>query len=364
MSTASNDLTLDALRVRPVEVPLAHPLLTASGAIRMAPLVLVELQTEQGVTGASYVFAYQPAALLPLAVLLDNLGDALRGQSVMPIALDAALSARFRLLGPQGLTGMAMAAIDMAAWDALARSLGQPLVRLLGGVPTPVPAYNSVGMDGADGAARAAVESAARGFRALKIKVGYPDVATDIAAIRAVRREVGDRLALMVDYNQSLDVPEAIRRIRMLDDEALAWVEEPTRADDYDGHARIARAVRTPLCLGENWWGVADMAKSLAVHASAFGMPDVMKIGGVTGWMRAAALAHAAGMPLSSHVFPEISAHLLPVTPTRHWLEYLDLAAPVLREPLQIVDGCFTAGNRPGSGVEFDDAAAARYCVR
>lgn len=363
-AATSHALTLRALDVHAVDVPLARPLLTASGAIRTAPLVLCDLLTEQGVTGSAYVFAYQPAALRPLALLLENLGAALRGQPVAPIALDAALQQRFRLLGPQGLTGMAMAALDMAAWDAQARAAGLPLVRLLGGTPRPLPAYNSLGMDGVEAAGKLAVETAELGFAAMKIKIGYPDVRTDVEAVRAVRREVGDRVALMIDFNQSLDIAEAIRRSRVLDDEGLTWIEEPTRADDYAGHAQIGRAIRTPLCIGENWWGPNDMAKSLAAGASTFGMPDVMKIGGVTGWLRAAALGQAYGMPLSSHVFPEVSAHLLPVTPTAHWLEFLDFARPLLREPVRLTDGKVCASDAPGSGLDFDPAAVERYRAR
>jgi len=363
-AASATPLSLRALTVRAVEVPLARPVITASGAIRTAPLVLCDLLTEQGITGRAYVFAYQPVALKPLAILLDNLGAALRGQSVAPLPLEAALTQRFRLLGPQGLTGMAMAALDMAAWDAQARASDLPLVRLLGGAPRALPAYNSLGMHDPAEVGALALESAELGFTAMKIKVGFPDVRTDVEAVRAVRRAVGDRLALMVDFNQSLDVPEAIRRARILDDEGLAWIEEPTRADDYEGHARIARAVRTPLSMGENWWGFSDMAKSLAAGASTFGMPDVMKIGGVTGWLRAAALGQAHGMPLSSHVFPEISAHLLAVTPTAHWLEWLDFARPLLRDPPRVIGGAVTAGEQAGSGIDFDDAAIERYRVR
>jgi mandelate racemase len=158
-------------------------------------------------------------------------------------------------------------------------------------------------------------------------------------------------------------VAEAIRRIRALDDEGLAWIEEPTRADDYEGHARIRAAVRTPIQMGENWWGVSDMAKSLAANASTFAMPDVMKIGGVTGWMRAAALAQAAGTRVSSHIFVEVSAHLLGVTPTCHYVEYLDLARPVMATPVSIVNGCITVSDAPGSGVSFDERAVGRYTV-
>jgi mandelate racemase len=356
-------LTLRQLHVRSVRVPLKRPLITSSGSILDAPLALIDLQTEEGVTGRAYIFSYTPAALGPLCTLLANVGTALKGRPVAPVALEAELQARFRLLGPQGLTGMAMSGIDMAAWDALARAANLPLYRLLGGAARPLPAYNSLGLDGTAAAAAQAAETAAEGFTALKIKVGYPDFKDDLAAIRAVRREVGDALALMVDYNQSLSVPEAIRRIRMLDDEGLTWIEEPTRADDYAGHATIAKAVRTPLQIGENWWGVNDMAKSIAAGASSFAMPDVMKIGGVTGWLRASALAHVSGLPVSSHIFVEISAHLLTVTPTCHYLEWLDKARPVMATPAMLVDGKVVLGDAPGSGVTFDDDAVARYAA-
>ena len=174
-------LSLRALAVRAVEVPLARPVVTASGAIRTAPLVLCDLVTDQGVTGSSYVFAYHPVALKPLAVLLDNLGASLRGQPVAPVPLEAALAQRFRLLGPQGLTGMAMAALDMAAWDAQARAADLPLVRLLGGAPRALPAYNSLGMHGVDAVGALAVESAEQGFTAMKIKLGFPDACTGFA---------------------------------------------------------------------------------------------------------------------------------------------------------------------------------------
>lgn len=116
----------------------------------------------------------------------------------------------------------------------------------------------------------------------------------------------------------------------------MCWVEEPTLADDFAGHAQIRDKSRIPIQAGENWWGPHDMVKGMAAGASDLGVPDAMKIGGVTGWMRAAEFADSAGLPLSSHLFPEISAHLLAVSPTCHWLEYVDWANPILREPLRI----------------------------
>jgi mandelate racemase len=169
-------------------------------------------------------------------------------------------------------------------------------------------------------------------------------------------------VVLMSDYNQALSVPDAVQRAQVLEDEELAWIEEPTLAVDLTGHAQISRAARTPVQIGENFWGSADMAKSVAAGASDYVMPDVVKIGGVSGWLRAAALAEAAGLPMSCHLFPEFSAHLLAVTPTCHWLEYVDWASPILSEPVQVVDGCIRPSG-PGSGLAWDEGAVERYLV-
>lgn len=356
-------LTIQGLRARAVNVPLAQPLQTSSGVISTAPLVLVDLQTHEGIIGHSYIFCYTALALKPVEALVNNLAGIVREAPVAPQALDARLQQRFRLLGPQGLVGMAMAGIDMAAWDALASAANMPLARLLGGELRPVKAYNSLGMNGVARAVEEAEASLGAGFQAIKVKIGYPELATDLEVIHEIRRATGDHLQLMVDYNQSLSVPEAIRRTQRLDEEGLAWIEEPTLADDFAGHARIAREIRTPVQLGENWWGPHDMAKSLAAGASDLAMPDVMKIGGVTGWLRAAALAEAAGVPVSNHIFPEISAHLMLATPTCHWLEYMDLANPILATPLKIEQGHALLPDQPGCGINWDEEAVTRYQV-
>jgi len=356
-------LTIRELRMRAVKVPMVHPHRTASGAITESPLVLTDVLTEEGVVGHSYVFCYAALALKPVALLVKGLESLIAGQPVAPLAIERLLAARFRLLGPQGLTGIAMAAVDMALWDALARAQELPLARLLGAAPKPIPAYGATGYDGAEGSARVAAEWAERGFKGVKAKIGYPDVREDVEVVRAMRRAVGDGVSLMVDYNQSLAVTDAIERGRRLDDEGLAWIEEPTLADDYAGHARIAREVRTPIQCGENWWGTHDMRKAIEAGASDYMMPDVMKIGGVTGWLRAAALGEAHGIRLSNHLFIEISTHLLCATPTAHWLEYAEWFNPIIEQPLSIVNGCAVLDERPGSGVEWNEAAVARYLM-
>lgn len=359
--TTATSLVIRDIVARAVNVPLPKPLPTSSGAITTVPLVLVDLVTEEGIKGCAYVFCYTSVALQPVAHLVRSLGQMLRHDVVAPAAIERKLQRSFRLLGPQGLTGIAMSGVDMAAWDALAKSADMPLARLLGGEPHPIPAYASYFMNGVAGAEKDAEEALAGGFRALKIKIGYPDLATDIQAIREVRRVSGDDVVLMVDYNQCLTVPEAVARVRALDDEGVYWIEEPTIADDFAGHAKIAREASTAIQIGENWWGPHDMAKSIAAGASDLAMPDVMKIGGVTGWMRAASLAETSGLPVSSHIFQEISAQLLAVTPTCDWLEYMDLAGPILQQPLVLQDGCAKASDEPGIGVSWDEGAIKRY---
>jgi mandelate racemase len=361
--TSSTRLSVSGLRARAVDVPVEPPLETASAEIRSAPLVLVDLMTEEGVTGHSYAFCVTPLALVPLARLVSNLGPLIEGDAVAPLEIEQKLHDGFRLLGPQGLAGMAMAAIDVAAWDALAKAHELPLVELLGGASRPIPAYASLRAMGLESVVEEAREAVGSGFGAVKVRIGHPDVRADLDVVRAVRSAIGEGVDLMVDYNQVLSVPEAISRARDLDAEGLYWIEEPTRADDFAGHARIAREAKTRIQIGENWWGPHDMAKSLAAGASDLAMPDVVKIGGVSGWLRAVALAEAEGMPASSHLYPEVSAHLLAVTPTRDRLEHLDLAGPVLKEPVRIEDGNATIPASPGTGVEWDEESVRRYLV-
>jgi len=361
--THSSMPSIDRFRVRAIRLPMREPHQTASGAVAESPLVLTDITMDDGTVGHSVVFTYTPAALGPTAELIRNLEPLVKGDALAPAAVEQKLSRRFRLLGPQGLVGMALAAVDMALWDALARLHRVSLTGLLGGIARPVPAYGAVGYDGEAKSARVAEDWAKRGFKGVKAKIGYPSVAEDVAVIRAMRSAVGPDVAIMVDYNQCLTPAEAVQRMRALDDEGLAWVEEPTIANDFAGHAWVAREARTPIQCGENWWGALDLQHAVDARASDYLMPDVMKIGGVTGWQRAAAIAATRGLRVSNHLWPEISARLLAVTPTAHWLEYADWWNDILREPLAIRDGMTDVGDAPGSGVDWNEAAIAPLVV-
>ncbi|HEV8388783.1 MAG TPA: enolase C-terminal domain-like protein [Dongiaceae bacterium] len=358
----TESLTIRSLTARAVVAPLARPLRTASGEIPAAPLLLIDIATNEGITGRAYLFGYTRVTLRALKALTEDLAPLLIGKPCAPYDRAAEFERTFRLLGRQGLLGMALSGIDMALWDALGRALNQPVVALLGGMPRPIQAYDSFGLIDLKEDARRLERSLAQGFRAIKIKLGGGDLVADVAIVRDVRGIIGDQTRLMVDYNQSLSTPEAIRRLRALAPYDLTWVEEPVPAEDLAGHAAVRASKLAPVQTGENWWFAADMAKAIAAGASDHAMPDIMKIGGVTGWLRAAALAETASLPVSSHIFIEASAHVMPVTPTALYLEYLDSAGAVLKDPLPVVDGKVTAQG-PGLGLEWDEQKVAKYAA-
>jgi mandelate racemase len=354
-----------SIKVRAVSVPIKRPLQTSIAKVGVAGLLLIDLETD-GPTGRAYLFGVGNHNLPAIAKLLEAMAEMVRGDELAPFDLERKLRARYALLGVHNIVLFAMAGIDMAAWDALAQSLGQPLVRVLGGAPRPIPAYNSngLGLLPMPALAKEAEELVSEGFRAVKLRMGRAEARADLEALRTVKKAIGPDIVLMVDFNQALSVADALQRGRMIDDEGgVAWIEEPIRADDFAGAARLVRELATPIQLGENFMGPEQMAQALAAGACDYVMPDVQRIGGVTGWMRAAALAQAAGLEMSSHLFPEVSAHLLAVTPTCHWLEYMDWANPILEQPLELKDGHAVIPVAPGVGLRWNEAAVKRFAL-
>lgn len=352
------------IKVTAVKVPIKPPHRVSGGVVSESPLLLIDVHCADGIVGHAILFTYTPLALKPVGNFVSNLKSVLIGESCSPAVTYDIFHKRFRLLGTQGLVGMALAGIDMALWDAQARRENLPLCTVLGGAGTAVRAYGGTGFDGELDCARQAENWAKQGFTGVKAKIGYESASEDKRVIRAMRQAVGPDVALMIDYNQSLDVDAAIVRLRELDDEGLTWIEEPVASHDFAGSARVTNAVNTPIQSGENWWGPQDMQHALDANASDFVMPDVMKIGGVTGWMKAVALAESSNKPVSSHLWVELSAQLLHIGKTTHWLEYVDWWAPVIRDPLQVIGGFAVIDkNRPGSGLEWNMAAVNTYKV-
>jgi len=360
-------LTVRAIRATPVEVPPNYVLGTSVGAFRQVPLLLIDLETKEGITGRTYLFCYLRAAMPAIVSLLGEVEHIVKDAPINPVGLWAKLAQRFTLIGVQGIVRMAMAGFDVACWDALAIAAGVPLATFLNATPRPIPAYNSCGLGLTDDLGALADEAEkllAGGFRAIKLRLGYPTVQADIAAIHAVRRRIGENIELMVDYNQALSFEEALTRGHALDAENIYWLEEPIRYNDYAGTSKLARELKVPVQIGENFSLPSEMETAVGQAASDYVMPDLERIGGVTGWRQAANIAASRHLKMSSHLFPEVSAHLLAATPTCHYLEYVDWAGVLLEEPLIIAHGYAVVPARPGNGMIWDKTSVEHYRIR
>jgi mandelate racemase len=359
-----SSLTLERIEVRPVLLPLGRPVVSRVGVYEQWPLILIDLFTEQGVVGRSYLAPYLKQAVRYIVPALQDLAEARKGRALAPLDEFAAGRKALGLVGLEGVTLIAVSGLDMAAWDALAKAAGLPLAVYLGGSLAPVPAYHSGGLwlTPLKTLAKEAAELVAEGgFTGLKLRLGRERLADDLQAIRLVRDVLGPEGQIMTDFNQGLSLGEALHRCHGLDDQGLYWFEEPIAYDDLSGYARLARELRTPVMLGENFYGPRSLYAAIQAGACDYVMPDLMRIGGVTGWLRAAALAGAAGIEMSSHLYPEVSAHLLRVAESGHWLEWQDWAHPILAEPFRLEDGHLVIPEVPGNGLAWNEDTVRRY---
>jgi len=314
-------LTLRSVDVRPVLVPLTRPVVSKVGRFEQWPMILIDLYTEEGIVGRSYLEPYLKQSVRYIVPAIQDLAAARKGQPIRPLDDFQAGRRSLNLVGYEGVTMIAVAGLDMAAWDALAKAAGMPLAVFLGGSLAPVRAYNSNGLwltDVATLGAEAAALVAEGGFTGLKLRLGRDRLADDLAAITAVRGAVGDGVKLMVDFNQGLTLGDALHRCHALDDQGLYWFEEPTTYDNLAGYAQLARELTTPVQLGENFYGPRELFRALEMRAGDYVMPDLMRIGGVSGWLRAVAIAGAAGVEVSTHLYPEVAANQTPATETAY----------------------------------------------
>lgn len=355
--SVEHGLVIRSVRTRSLRVPLNFTLGTSAAIVRAVPLLLVDLVSEDGVEGRSYIFCYTTAGARAVAAHIAEAVALFERMPLSPQRMWEVAGRRLALLGVTGPVRMALSALDIALWDAIAVRAGMPLATLLGGAPRVLRAYDSrgLGLMPMDELSTEAESLLSGGLRALKLRLGYPTLEQDLAAVRLVRGMMPDGFELMVDYNQALDPREAMRRGLGLQDEGVAWLEEPIRHDAYRDYAALSRKLDLPLQIGENFNGPEAMMDAILAEAAGLAMPDVSRIGGVTGWMQAAGIATARGIPLSSHLMPEISAHLLAASPTAHWLEYVDWADCLLRQPLKVENGGVAVPARPGLGLEWDE---------
>ncbi len=361
-------LTLHSIKLRVLSVPLRRPIVSnpTVGKYTEWPFILVDLLTHEGTIGRSYLEPYVLKSTEYILPAILAVAEALRDKPLSPLDCYKTAMQTMHLSGREGIGLVATSAIDMAIWDAVSKAAQQPLAQYLGASTGAVRAYNTNGLWllAPDQLKDEALSLVAEGnFSAIKMRLGRENFRDDLAALDAVRSAIGSGVRIMTDFNQGLDLGEALLRLHALDGEGLQWFEEPIQYDNFEGCAQLARELKTPLQIGENLYGPRSFYQAVQAKAADLFMPDLMRIGGVTGFMRCAAIAGAAGIPLSSHLYPEVSAHLLRASESAHWLEWRDWAHPFIAEPFAVKNGMVRVPDRPGSGIDWDEAAVRQLLV-
>ena len=348
-----SDLQLSSIRIEMAYPALPTPLQTSSGSLQAAPLLIVQVLTTSGVIGESYLFSPNRTLLPALSEATKAVFDVVRGDPCLPENITDKILQHFRLFGGTGIVTMAMAAVDMAVWDVVGRATGQPIYRILGGSSPELRSYESSGLGiGDHSTIRQQAESFLQdGNSTMKLRLGYETLADDMRALDMLGHAFGSSVQLMVDYNQGLTPSEAIKRCKEIDGLGLLWIEEPIHADLLEETATLQAKLRTPLQIGENLWSPTEVGRALRLSASRYLMPDVGKIGGVTQWLRAARLADHYGVKVSSHLYPEISSHLLAAIPNAHLLEYADWTAKQFSGHTKPSGNSLWVSDQPGFGL-------------
>ena len=330
--------------------------------------VLARVATAGGVQGVGYVVSVRPALVRPLAEMARELGQLLVGASVLEVEAARARMERVgSWVGPGGMLNMAMAPLDIAMWDAAGKVMGQPLYRLLGGYRDRVPAYASDGLWTSlslDELGKSAGDHVARGFRALKLRLGAEDRPEDeVSRVRAAREAAGPGVSIMVDATETWEVSRALRTGRQLQEEGISWLEDPVDHQRLGDLAHLATTMEVPIAGGEHLYEIEAFQRTLDSGAVRIAIIDLARIGGITPWRKVAALAEAAHVPVAGHVIPEVHVHLLAAIPNGYVVELVPRSAPILAGMPSLEDGNLVAPDGPGLGIELDEGAVERYRV-
>ena len=351
-------MKVTAVETQPVVVGLDQPIGSALGQIAGFGCILVTVRTDGGITGENLVFTLNDRRTKVLRQMVDELADVAVGRDAGHIAGFWARAWKdINFLGHKGVPVAGISAIDGALWDALGKTAGLPLYRLLGGAQDRVPAYHSGGLwlsRSIDELVEEAQGFVAQGFRAMKMRLGLPDPADDIARVKAVRDAIGPTVKLMADANQGLTEAQAIRLGRRLEPFGLTWFEEPLPAWDLDGLARVAAALDTPIASGETEYTRYGFRRMLELRSADILMPDLQRVGGVSEFMRVGHMAESHDIAVSSHLFPETSVQVLGALSNATFLEYMPWFSPLYNEALEFRDGSAVVPERPGWGFTFN----------
>jgi L-alanine-DL-glutamate epimerase-like enolase superfamily enzyme len=331
------------------------------GTMTHFELVTVRLRDSDGAEGVGYTYTTGAGGAAVHALIEQGLRPVLIGADADQIeALWTRMWWALHYGGRGGSVSLAVSACDIALHDLKARRLESPLWRMLGGFDPAVPCYaGGIDLDFTlDALLKQTDDNLAKGFRAIKMKVGRARLSEDVARVSAMRRHLGDDFPLMADANMRWTVDQSIRAARAFRDSNLTWLEEATIPDDIAGHARIVREGGVPIATGENLHTLYEFTQMIAAGGVTFPEPDVTNCGGITVFMKVAHLAEAFNLPLTSHGAHDLTVHLLAAVPNRSYLEVHGFGLDrYIAQPVKIVDGNATAPERPGHGVAFDWAA-------
>ncbi len=364
-------MKITGLKTDIVNVPEDDPLANSPSPERdgTRPVVILRLRTDSGIEGIGLTF-FAGRLTGALRVAVDALGEAITGlDPLRPESAAAAMRAAAGGCEPGGIFTLASAAIDIALWDIKGKTLGQPVWKLLGGARSRVPTYASGALRRGltdEQAARAARTLVEKGFTEMKTQLalpGQPTIADEVRRARVVREAIGPDVKLMCDINQRWRVEQAIAIGRQVEDVGFFWLEDVTAADDYPGLARVADALATPVAGGEYLWGIVPFRHMIEARSVDIVMIDLVRVGGVTNWLKVAGMAEAFNLPVVSHLIPEFHAHLIGAVPNGLTVEYMPWMLKLFQETPAIERSTIVLPEAPGFGLAFDEAAIARYRV-
>jgi L-alanine-DL-glutamate epimerase-like enolase superfamily enzyme len=359
---------INAIEAGYYRIPLDTALSDSThGTMTAFELITVRVSDSDGAQGVGYTYTSGHNGAAIHATLAHGIGDIVLGEDADCIEqLWSKVWWGLHYGGRGGAAVLAQSSLDIALHDLKAQRANLPLWKMLGGHDPKVPCYaGGIDLDlDADALLRQTDAHLAKGFRAIKMKVGRERMSEDIAKVAAMRNHLGDEFPLMVDANMKWTADEAIRRARALHDYDLVWLEEPTIPDDVAGHARIASEGGIPIATGENFRTLWEFKEMIAAGGVSYPEPDATNCGGVTVFMKVAHLAEAHNLPVTSHGAHDLTVHLLAACPNRSYLEAHGFGLDrYIANPMQLSNGCATAPDRPGHGIGFDWKALQRLRV-
>ena len=361
-------MKIERVTVEVLETPVDLQYVAGGSSVGANWHVLARVFTDDGVQGIGFVVALRPTLIKALAQATEELGQLLVGMEILEVE-----AARSRLeraggsMGPGGMLCLALSSLDIALWDAAGKTLGQPLYRLLGGHRDRVRAYASDALWYSltpDELAKSAQHHVSQGYDMVKLRLGHEaGPAGEVARVRAVREAVGPDVQIMVDATESWNETQAMAAGRALQEAGISWLEDPVSHQNLAGLAHLAHVLDVPIAAGERLYGVDPFVKTFDARAVDVAIIDLGRAGGITPWMKIAALAEARGIPVAGHVIPEVHVHLLSAIPNGHLVEYMPRSVPIFKTRLVLEDGHLLAPQAPGLGLELDEGACERFRV-